>query len=63
MAITSRRRRTTMQEMCWLQGLRPPTELSVTKRQYGRMLGNAMSGNVVERLLRRVLIALGRAQA
>ena len=57
--VTMRSRRTTLAELCWLQGLSLPSKIAVTDRQLGRMLGNAMSGNVMERLMRQLLVAIG----
>lgn len=61
--ITSRARRANLDEMLRLQGMDPAAMNlkvpGVTRRQYGQMVGNAMSQNVVERILARLLPAAG----
>ena len=61
--IASRGSRMTLQEMLRLQGL-PPRHIlrhqgDVTNRQLGGMIGNAISVNVLERIVGRVLPACG----
>ena len=54
----------TSRDMMYLQGLLPGDvdheQVGITKRQLAGMLGNAMSGNVLEFLLPCVLLAAGR---
>ena len=62
--LPSRGRRMTLGERLRLQGL-PLAYLQhcqgISKRQLGMMIGNAMSGNVLEELLSRLLLACGLA--
>lgn len=62
--ITSRGRRMTIREMMALQGMDLETfNQVVTDRQLGCQIGNAMSQNVVERILLRLLPAAGLVPA
>ena len=62
--LPSRGRRMTLRERLRLQGL-PQAYLrhrqGISDRQLGMMIGNAMSGNILERLLARILPACGLA--
>ena len=62
--LPSRGRRMTLRERLRLQGL-PETYLlhreDISDRQLGLMIGDAMSGNILERLLARILPACGLA--
>ena len=62
--LPSRGRRMTLKERLRLQGL-PEAYLlhreGISDRQLGMMIGNAMSGNILERLLARILPACGLA--
>jgi hypothetical protein len=64
--LPSRGRRMTLGERLRLQGL-PLAYLQhcqgISKRQLGMMIGNAMSGNVLEKLLSQLLLASGLAPA
>ena len=64
MYLPSRGRRMTLGERLRLQGL-PLANLhhcqGISKRQLGMMIGNAMSGNVIEKLLSQLLPACGLA--
>ena len=56
--LTSKKRRMTIEEMARLQGIRPETFTKVVNDyELGQQLGNAMSVNVVERLLQQVFSA------
>ena len=58
--ITTRWRLMSIPEMLRLQGLSPALNCAgITDRQMGCMIGNAMSVNVLERLLVRLLPAVG----
>ena len=62
--VVPRGRRTDLEELCWVQGLNPGKDIDfaaagVSDRQAGRMLGNAMSMDIVERLLIRGCSAAG----
>merc|ERR1719150_1636636 len=58
--VTSRGRRLTKDEMMRLQGMRPDKfKKTVSERQLGIQIGNAMSVNVLERLFVRALPAAG----
>lgn len=58
--VTNRMRRLTKTEMMRLQGMNPETFIvAVSEFQLGRQIGNAMSVNVLERLLARALPASG----
>ena len=61
--ITNVQRRMSLEEMCRFQGF-DPTKIkqSVSNVEMGRMLGNAMSINIVERILFRVLRHMGFVQ-
>jgi DNA (cytosine-5)-methyltransferase 1 len=60
--ITNRRRRMNKAEMFRLQGMNPSKFVSVVSDQdLGQQIGNAMSVNVIERILVRALIAAGLA--
>ena len=62
--LPSRDRRMTLGERLRLQGL-PLAYIQrcqgIAKRQLGMMMGNAMSGNVLEKLLSQLLLACGLA--
>ena len=58
--VTNRGRRFSKEEMMRLQGMNPARfKVAVSAAQLGRQLGNAMSVNVLERLLALVLPAAG----
>lgn len=58
--ITTRSRLMSVPEMLRLQGMSPALNcVGITERQMGCMIGNAMSVNVLERLLVRLLPAVG----
>jgi len=58
--VSSRNRRQTLEEMLRLQGMNPTIlKKSVSRAQIGKQIGNAMSVNVLERLLVRALPAAG----
>ena len=64
--VTSKCRRFTSEEMLKLQGVRPAQMIDekggyygLTQRQLNLAIGNAMSSNVLERLLPRVCLASG----
>ena len=61
--ITSKKRFLTLQEMLVLQGLpsnlaQVARDLGITDRQLGQMVGNAISTNILQLLLSRILTAL-----
>ncbi len=57
--VTSKNRRFTIPEMMRLQGMNPSKfYVDVTKRDLGEQIGNAVSVNVIERVLLRALQAL-----
>lgn len=61
--ITSKKRRFSKEEMFRLQGMDPTMfKVAVTETQLGQQIGNAMSVNVFERVLRQALIAAGLAK-
>ena len=58
--LTDRGRRMNVKEMMRLQGMNPEDfTLQVTERQLAQQLGNAMSLNVLERIMFRLLAAAG----
>ena len=61
--LTTHKRRTSTEEMCRLQGLNPSdvpwVQGGMARTTFNGALGNAMSANVLERLLPRVLQAAG----
>jgi len=60
--VTSRGRRLRKTEMMRLQGMDPTIfKVAVSERELGKQLGNTMSVNVLERLLARLLPAVGLA--
>ena len=64
--VTDRARRLTMVETMKLQGITPPKngfKVAVPVGQLARQIGNAMSVNVLERLLVRILPAAGLVKA
>lgn len=61
--VSTRNRRFTKDEMMRLQGMAPSAfKICVSEAQLGRQLGNAMSVNVLERLLVKLLPAAGLAK-
>ena len=54
-----RNRRMNLNEQCRLQGLSADLRIAIPQQQMSRMVGNAMSQNVLERLLARILPAVG----
>jgi len=62
--ITSKGRRMTIAEMLRLQGINPTDfRVAVSDTSIGQQIGNAMSVNVIERILHRALIAAGLVSA
>lgn len=62
--VTNRGRRLNLAEMLRLQGMRPDTFIqAVSNAQLGKQIGNAMSVNVLERLLVQLLPAAGLCPA
>jgi site-specific DNA-cytosine methylase len=62
--ITCRGRKMTAAELCRLQGIDPHSvhlPVGVSVSQFGRMLGNAFTQTVVERLMSRLLVSAGMA--
>lgn len=62
--ITCRGRRMSTAELCRLQGIDPHDvhlPVGVTSRQFGRMVGNAFTQTVIERLVSRLLVSAGMA--
>ena len=58
--ITSKRRRTTMKEMLLFQGIKPSSiTQTCSSTEMGKLIGNAMSVNVVERLLHSLFKSVG----
>ena len=60
------KRWTSLQDLAKLQGseLAPPLDVScVNAKQLGGMIGNAMSRNVLDRIIPRLLFAIGRLNA
>ncbi len=61
--ITTHKRKMTVEEMMGFQGIQPTTvpwqRLGISKTRMGAAVGNAMSVNVLERLLPRVCYAAG----
>eukprot|EP00933_Yihiella_yeosuensis_P031929 TRINITY_DN25523_c0_g1_i1.p1 TRINITY_DN25523_c0_g1~~TRINITY_DN25523_c0_g1_i1.p1 ORF type:complete len:397 (+),score=105.60 TRINITY_DN25523_c0_g1_i1:71-1192(+) len=58
--VTTRNRRFTKNEMLRLQGMRPASfKVAVSEQQLGKQVGNAMSVNVLERILVNLLPAAG----
>jgi len=61
--VTNRSRRMTKAEMMRMQGMHPESfKVAVSSAQLGKQIGNAMSVNVLERLLVRMLPAAGLAR-
>ena len=57
--VTNRGRRLSIPEQMRLQGITPQFPVAVPSAEFGRLLGNAMSVNVVERILCSLLPAAG----
>ena len=57
--VTSRGRRMTLSEQMRLQGINPPFPVAVPPVEFGRLLGNSMSVNILERILCSLLPAAG----
>ena len=57
--VTNRGRRLQMTEQMRLQGIHPPFSVAVPPVEFGRLLGNSMSINILERILCSLLPAAG----
>ena len=62
--VFNRGRRTNVTEMMRLQGINPKRiEVCVNDGVLGKQIGNAMSVNVIERIMGRLLLAAGIARS
>ena len=58
--VTSLHRKMNVDEMCRFQGIQPGSiDFGLSDREKGQLIGNAMSVNVIERILKRALEASG----